>query len=90
MVDRDDPYKKEAEGDDNMMEKLWADPRLHGGAKRRIGTDDSGKAIFAGENFWWVCCVGAEEHGDPVFAVVGESNKECDPRRALFSWMISL
>mmetsp|Transcript_36571 Transcript_36571/g.70219 ORF Transcript_36571/g.70219 Transcript_36571/m.70219 type:complete len:200 (-) Transcript_36571:312-911(-) len=43
----DDPYKKEAEGDDNMMEKLWADPRLHGGAKRRIGTDDSGKAIFA-------------------------------------------
>ncbi|KAK3240969.1 hypothetical protein CYMTET_49222 [Cymbomonas tetramitiformis] len=42
----EDPYAQKEAQEGNMMEKLWADPRLHGD-KRRIGTDDAGKAVFA-------------------------------------------
>jgi len=41
-----DPYAAEKKEDNNMMEKLWADPRLHGD-KKRIGTDERGLPVFA-------------------------------------------
>ena len=43
----DDPYAAKEKPTDNMMQKMWADPRLHGNQKK-IGSNDDGSAIFAG------------------------------------------
>ena len=40
-----DPYASEKKEDGDVMEKLWADQRLHGN-KRKIGTDERGMPIF--------------------------------------------
>ena len=40
-----DPYASEKKEDGDVMEKLWADQRLHGN-KRKIGTDERGIPIF--------------------------------------------
>lgn len=42
-----DPYASNEKPTDNMMQKMWADPRLHGNQKK-IGSNDDGSAIFAG------------------------------------------
>jgi hypothetical protein len=43
----DDPYAAKEKPTDNMMQKLWADPRLHG-KQKKIGSNEDGSAIFAG------------------------------------------
>lgn len=32
-----------------MMDKMWSDPRLHGN-KRKVGTDEKGRAVYAAAN----------------------------------------
>ena len=41
-----DPYASDAKGvDGNLMEKMWADPRLHGD-KKHMGQDAMGKHVY--------------------------------------------
>ena len=40
----DDPYKSET-ANNEVMEKMWSDPRLHGN-KKKVGLDAAGRPIF--------------------------------------------